>query len=82
MTKLFYEEVVPVSTPLLKEKLIAQNIGLEGAVLLHVNPDDADWVLGNGEGVEDWIGDDGQFRLESFPNGQIWYMEGGVCVAT
>jgi uncharacterized protein (TIGR02996 family) len=46
------------------------------------DPDGAEYVLGNGEVVESWTGDDGEFRLESFPGRQIWYMQGGMCVAT
>jgi hypothetical protein len=46
------------------------------------DPVGAEYVLGNGEVVEGWMGDDGEFRLESFPGRQIWYMQGGMCVAT
>jgi LysR family transcriptional regulator, glycine cleavage system transcriptional activator len=44
VTKLFDEQVTPVATPQLCQKLAADNIGLGGAVLLHVNADDADWM--------------------------------------
>ena len=44
VTKLFEETVIPVSTPQLKEKLNSEGTGLDRAVLLHVNADDADWI--------------------------------------
>ncbi len=44
VTKLFDERVIPLCTPQLKQKLVSENIGLERAVLLHVNADDSDWV--------------------------------------
>jgi LysR family transcriptional regulator, glycine cleavage system transcriptional activator len=44
VTKLFDEQVTPVATPQLCQRLAAENTGLGGAVLLHVNADDADWV--------------------------------------
>jgi LysR family transcriptional regulator, glycine cleavage system transcriptional activator len=42
--KLFDEQVTPVLTPQLKQKLETENTGLDRAVLLHVNSEDADWV--------------------------------------
>jgi LysR family transcriptional regulator, glycine cleavage system transcriptional activator len=44
VVKLFDEQVIPVATPQLRQKLAAENTGLGAAVLLHVNADDADWV--------------------------------------
>jgi LysR family transcriptional regulator, glycine cleavage system transcriptional activator len=44
VVKLFDEEVTPVSTPRLRQKMNAESAGLERAVLLHVNAEDADWV--------------------------------------
>jgi LysR family transcriptional regulator, glycine cleavage system transcriptional activator len=44
VTKLFDEEVIPVSTPRLKQRLSAEGAGLGHAILLHVNADDPDWM--------------------------------------
>ncbi len=44
VSKLFDERVVPVATLQLKQSLASENIGIAGAVLLHVAADDADWI--------------------------------------